>query len=142
MADLLAQHSAVVAELPKLLADALQKNKPSGLIDPSGFGKPLAFSGKEQDWQRFASKFEAHVEAAYPGARRFFEWAVEQNSHIGREDATGEFDGSGTSDEIVGISRLLAGVQTSLLHLTDTESNDIVINARHAAESWRRLEEV
>ena len=42
-------------------------------------------------------------------------------------------------EEVPRVVDAMAQVQSVLIHLTEGESNDIVLNSKHAGESWRRL---
>ena len=126
--------------LPRLVEVLQQRSRPT-LIDTRGLGKPFAFNGREEDFQRWSAKVSNYVAAIFDGSEEVFKYAAEEEQPLTvavTKEAFNEVDG--TVQKVKDLDAMLAQRYTALLQLTEGEAHDIVVNAdRNLGEAWRRL---
>ena len=65
-----------------VLGTAQAKKDTPSLIDVKGFGRPKAFSGKEEDFQQWSKKTEAFFAYVIQESEKMLGWSAEQETEI------------------------------------------------------------
>ena len=73
-----------VRAINNLATAQVRKDTPS-LIDVKGFGRPIEFTGREEDFQQWSKKTEAFFAGVIKESEMMLEWAAEQPTEIGHE---------------------------------------------------------
>eukprot|EP00435_Cladocopium_sp_Y103_P034158 s1161_g8.t1 len=143
------QHGGLdVAEVLRALQglpDALSKlNKPKGLIDPRGLGKPqILGEDAEQKFRLWAIKLEDYVSGVFGGkSREALEWASEMDTEVTLVEIDQNFgDLADLNDQWDEAEEFNKQLYTVLRATTELTAFDVVENTQtgHGLEAWRRL---
>ena len=113
--------ACAVRAINNLATGQVPKDTPSP-IDVTGLGRPMEFTGQEEDCQQWSKKTEAFFAGVIKVSEMMVEWSAEYVTEITTE----------LSD--------LQQMQTAHMALTSHEADDIVANLRkNPLEAWRRL---
>ena len=127
------------------LPEALSKlNRPKGLIDPRGLGKPQVLGEEaEQRFRLWSIKLEDYVSGVFGGrSREALEWASGMDSEITSADIDQNFgELADMNDQWEDIEEFNKQLYTVLRATTESIPFDIVENTQtgHGLEAWRRL---
>ena len=125
------------------LATAQVRKDTPRLIDVKGLGRPMEFSGKEEDFPLWPKKTEAFFAGVIKESEMMLEWAAEQATETTTTGIDLEFLPTDADVErgVQNLEFVLQQMHTALMDLTSYEANDTVANSRKSPlEAWRRLQ--
>ena len=108
-----------------------------------GLGRPKEFSGREEDFQQWSKKTEAHFAGVIKESDMMLEWAAEQTIEITTTVVDLECLPSEMNVDrgVQNLEFVLQQMHTALMALTRYEANDVVANSRkNPLEAWQRLQ--